>query len=185
MLKVSSSPNRYLWNPPLFPIISWELLKYVKNCNRVVSGGGGKITSVSGEVDFADCLLQAQIRPIRMKIPQTIMLMSRCIQSGQLLIMTGETKLAVHIGHFKEVHYSESVMYIMTWCTFHFAIEKHIIINEHLDCSLCTKFGYTTRCQRHIECLHSITVNQVCIASEKILSKNKMDFNARIYWKEI
>jgi hypothetical protein len=79
-----------------------------------VSGGGGKITIVSGEGDIADSLLQAQIRPVSIRNAYRSKPMSRFIQSGQLLIMTSETKLTVDIGHFEEVHDAKPVMYVMT-----------------------------------------------------------------------
>lgn len=46
---------------------------------------------------------------------------------------------------------------------------RNIIINKNLACSPCTRFGYTPRCRRKIECLNSITVQEVIAAIENIL----------------
>ena len=58
--------------------------------------------------------------------------------------------------------------------------EKHIILNERLDCSPCTKFGYTPSCQRQVECLHAITVEKVSTAAIQILSQIEIGNRARI-----
>lgn len=39
--------------------------------------------------------------------------------------------------------------------------ENHIVINKHLPCSPCTKFGYTPRCKRNAECMKLITPEEV------------------------
>ncbi|MDA8163417.1 MAG: glycosyltransferase family 9 protein [Desulfobacteraceae bacterium] len=46
---------------------------------------------------------------------------------------------------------------------------KHIIINKHLPCSPCTKFGYTPKCPRNGECLARISVEEVLAASLALL----------------
>ncbi|HXX81575.1 MAG TPA: glycosyltransferase family 9 protein [Thermodesulfovibrionales bacterium] len=46
---------------------------------------------------------------------------------------------------------------------------KHIVINKHLDCSPCTRFGYTPKCKRNVECLASIHVDEVIEAARTIL----------------
>lgn len=46
---------------------------------------------------------------------------------------------------------------------------KDLIINKHLACSPCTKFGYTPACDRNIECLSLISANEVISAMEKLL----------------
>jgi lipopolysaccharide heptosyltransferase II len=50
--------------------------------------------------------------------------------------------------------------------------DNHIIINKHLECSPCTRFGYTPRCKRNVECLSSISVNEVIRAAEIILNRD-------------
>lgn len=47
--------------------------------------------------------------------------------------------------------------------------EKHIMLNKHLACSPCTTFGYTPHCNNKLECLSSITADEVTIAVEKLL----------------
>lgn len=49
---------------------------------------------------------------------------------------------------------------------------SHIIINKHLSCSPCTKFGYTPRCEKNIECLSSISIDEVIKAAEMILNRD-------------
>jgi lipopolysaccharide heptosyltransferase II len=50
--------------------------------------------------------------------------------------------------------------------------KKFIVINKHLSCSPCTKFGYTPRCKRNVECLSSISVAEVIKAVEMILNQD-------------
>ncbi len=38
---------------------------------------------------------------------------------------------------------------------------KHMAINHHLECSPCTRFGYTSPCHRHARCIQDITPNEV------------------------
>ena len=47
--------------------------------------------------------------------------------------------------------------------------KKHIVINNHLDCSPCTRFGYTPRCKRGVKCLSSISIDAVTEAVGEIL----------------
>ncbi len=47
--------------------------------------------------------------------------------------------------------------------------KRHIVINKHLFCSPCTKFGYTPRCPFGIACMRQITVDEVREAALKIL----------------
>lgn len=49
--------------------------------------------------------------------------------------------------------------------------KKHIIINKHLECSPCTRFGYTPKCKKGLLCLSLITVNDVIKAVEELLTK--------------
>ena len=39
--------------------------------------------------------------------------------------------------------------------------QKHAVINKKLDCSPCTKFGYTPKCKKNAECMKQITVDEV------------------------
>ncbi len=45
----------------------------------------------------------------------------------------------------------------------------HIVINKHLSCSPCTKFGYTPKCKRNAECMKRITVDEVVEKALKLL----------------
>jgi len=47
--------------------------------------------------------------------------------------------------------------------------KKQIVLNKHLPCSPCTKFGYTPHCNRGVECLSSISVDDVVKGVETIL----------------
>ncbi|GBD98130.1 ADP-heptose--LPS heptosyltransferase 2 [bacterium BMS3Abin07] len=49
--------------------------------------------------------------------------------------------------------------------------EKHVVINKHLACSPCTRFGYTPRCKRGVECLSSISVEEVYEATSRLLER--------------
>ncbi len=49
--------------------------------------------------------------------------------------------------------------------------QRHVVLNRRLPCSPCTKFGYTPRCRRKVECLSSISVDEVITAIEDILDK--------------
>ena len=51
--------------------------------------------------------------------------------------------------------------------------KKHIVINKHIDCSPCTRFGYTPRCKRGVECLSSISVAEVIASVERILDRDQ------------
>ncbi len=37
----------------------------------------------------------------------------------------------------------------------------HVVINKNLECSPCTKFGYTPKCKKNAECMKRITVDEV------------------------
>jgi len=50
--------------------------------------------------------------------------------------------------------------------------ENHIILNKHLPCSPCTKFGYTPPCPNNFNCMNFISVDEVISASERILHKS-------------
>jgi ADP-heptose:LPS heptosyltransferase len=52
---------------------------------------------------------------------------------------------------------------------------RHVVINKRLDCSPCTRFGYTPRCRKGVECLASISVGEVLRAVEMIMY-SKSDF---------
>ncbi len=49
--------------------------------------------------------------------------------------------------------------------------KNHIVLNRHLDCSPCTRFGYTPRCKRGVKCLSSLSVDAVIGAVERILDQ--------------
>lgn len=50
--------------------------------------------------------------------------------------------------------------------------KQHIILNKHLACSPCTRFGYTPPCKIDVECLSSISVDEVTEAVENILNQD-------------
>lgn len=50
--------------------------------------------------------------------------------------------------------------------------EKHIVLNKHLSCSPCTRFGYTPECKRDVECLKNISVDDVIRAAWIILDSS-------------
>jgi lipopolysaccharide heptosyltransferase II len=80
------------------------------------------------------------------------------LQEASLLI-TGDSGI-MHIGYG---------LGIKTLSLFGPGIEKkwaprgnhHIVINKSLDCSPCTKFGYTPKCTKNAECMKRITVDEV------------------------
>lgn len=47
--------------------------------------------------------------------------------------------------------------------------DRHIVINKHLPCSPCTKFGHTPKCPINAKCMSDITVDEVVTAVEKLL----------------
>lgn len=48
--------------------------------------------------------------------------------------------------------------------------KHHTIINKKISCSPCTRFGYTPQCMNNIECLASVSVEEVIKAAETTLS---------------
>ncbi len=49
--------------------------------------------------------------------------------------------------------------------------KQHIVLNKHLVCSPCIKFGYTPRCKRNVECLSSVNIDEVIGKVEVILNQ--------------
>ena len=49
--------------------------------------------------------------------------------------------------------------------------KQHIVLNKHLACSPCTRFGYTPRCKRNVECFSSISIDEVIGKVEIILNQ--------------
>lgn len=49
--------------------------------------------------------------------------------------------------------------------------ESHQVINKNLECSPCTRFGYTPKCPYSIRCLTSITAEEVIDSMNYILAK--------------
>jgi lipopolysaccharide heptosyltransferase II len=47
----------------------------------------------------------------------------------------------------------------------------NVIINKHLPCSPCTRYGYTPRCDENMECIASIGVDEVVETVESVLDK--------------
>jgi lipopolysaccharide heptosyltransferase II len=52
--------------------------------------------------------------------------------------------------------------------------ENHIVLNRHLSCSPCTRFGYTPRCSIGACCLAEIAVDEVEEAVMNLLEKNSL-----------
>jgi len=52
---------------------------------------------------------------------------------------------------------------------------KSIIINKHLPCSPCTRFGYTPPCPYDARCMQEISVNEVKEAINALLAKINAD----------
>ncbi len=46
---------------------------------------------------------------------------------------------------------------------------KHIVINHHVECSPCTRFGYTSPCPRRARCIQDITPHEVMDAVLSLL----------------
>lgn len=51
---------------------------------------------------------------------------------------------------------------------------QHIVINKHLPCSPCTRFGYTPKCPLNAKCMADITIDEVAAAIEKLLGANRV-----------
>jgi len=49
--------------------------------------------------------------------------------------------------------------------------EKHIVLNRHLPCSPCAKFGTTPPCSINASCIRDITSDEVMAAAERLLSQ--------------
>lgn len=49
--------------------------------------------------------------------------------------------------------------------------KRHVVINKNLECSPCTRFGYTPRCKRNVECMSSVSVEEVITAVKTILDR--------------
>jgi len=45
------------------------------------------------------------------------------------------------------------------------------VINKHLDCSPCTKFGYTPVCKKGVECMNLIGVEEVCEKAIELMKR--------------
>ncbi len=50
--------------------------------------------------------------------------------------------------------------------------KKHRVLNQHIACSPCTRFGYTPRCRRNVECLLSVSPDEVVRTAETLLDDN-------------
>lgn len=55
----------------------------------------------------------------------------------------------------------------------------HIVLNRHLDCSPCTKFGYTPRCKNGARCLSDIGIDEVANAVLDLLKSVPWEKNRR------
>jgi len=129
-----------------------------------------RIVVVGGKEDVADGAVISE------GIPGTINLCGRLslsetaavIKEAELLI-TGDSGI-MHIGHGLGVR---------TLALFGPGIERKwaprgrncSVINKHLDCSPCTKFGYTPQCRKNAECMTLITVEEVYGKSIELLKR--------------
>lgn len=52
--------------------------------------------------------------------------------------------------------------------------ENHIVLSRHLECSPCTRFGYTPRCEIGARCLSEIQIEEVEDAVMKLLKTNPL-----------
>jgi ADP-heptose:LPS heptosyltransferase len=49
--------------------------------------------------------------------------------------------------------------------------KRHVVLNKHLPCSPCTKFGYTPKCPIGVQCLVQIGEREVIEAMESLLER--------------
>ena len=49
---------------------------------------------------------------------------------------------------------------------------KHTVLNKHLDCSPCTRFGYTPSCRKKVKCMSLISVEEVLQAAKSTIEKS-------------
>ena len=47
--------------------------------------------------------------------------------------------------------------------------DRHVVLNRHLACSPCTRFGYTPKCPIQAQCMTGISVDDVVAAAGKLL----------------
>ena len=47
--------------------------------------------------------------------------------------------------------------------------DRHVVLNRHLACSPCTRFGYTPKCPIQAQCMTGISVDEVVAAAGKLL----------------
>jgi ADP-heptose:LPS heptosyltransferase len=47
----------------------------------------------------------------------------------------------------------------------------HIVVDHRLSCSPCTRFGYTPRCVKGVQCLQLIGVTEVLMAVNTLLAR--------------
>ena len=50
--------------------------------------------------------------------------------------------------------------------------KRHVVLNKHLDCSPCTRFGYTPSCRRKVKCMSLISVEEVLQAAKSTIEKS-------------
>ncbi len=135
-----------------------------------LAGKGYGIVVIGGKEDVADGAV------ILEGIPGTIDLCGRLslsetaevLKEAELLI-TGDSGI-MHTGYGLGVR---------TLALFGPGIERKwaprgsncSIINKHLDCSPCTKFGYTPQCRKNAECMTLISVEEVYGKAIELLKK--------------
>lgn len=131
---------------------------------------GYRIVVVGGKEDVADgaVILEGIPGTInlcgRLSLPET----AAVLKEAELLI-TGDSGI-MHIGHGLGVR---------ILALFGPGIERKwaprgrncSIINKHLDCSPCTKFGYTPKCRKNAECMRLISVEEVYGKAIELLKK--------------
>jgi len=135
-----------------------------------LAGKGYVIVVVGGKEDAVDGAAISEGIPGvtnlcgRLSLPET----AAVLKESELLI-TGDSGI-MHIGHGLGVR---------TLALFGPGIERKwapkgrncSIINKHLDCSPCTKFGYTPQCRENGKCMKLISVEDVYEKAIELLTE--------------
>ena len=137
----------------------WEAERFRQVALMLVKEGYG-VVAVGGREDVADGAVISYGRPEifnlcgRLSLAET----AAVLNEAELLI-TGDSGV-MHIGYGLGVR---------TLALFGPGIERKwaprssncAVINKHLDCSPCTKFGYTPVCKKGVECMNLIGMEEV------------------------
>lgn len=137
----------------------WGAERFRKVAMELVGNGYGVVV-VGGKEDVADgeAISEDITGAINLCGMLSILETAAVLKEATLLI-TGDSGI-MHIGY---------ALGVQTLALFGPGIERKwaprghncVIINKHLDCSPCTKFGYTPQCSKNVECMALITVEEV------------------------